>query len=67
MHLVVRYTPAAQLSFADFAVPSYQKLDPGNRWVRLAAIVPWDRLAMVLATSPHAPDVKAGGRPTLDL
>ena len=64
---MVRYTPAAQLSFPDFCVPSFQNLDPDNRWVRLAAIVPWDQLAIVLAVSPNAPNLRAGGRPTLDL
>ena len=64
---VLRYSPAAQLSFDNFDVPSLQKLDPANRWVVLAEIVPWDDLALVFAASPTAPKLNGPGRPTCDL
>jgi len=32
----------AQLSFADFYLPFSGKLNPGNRWVKLASFVPWE-------------------------
>ena len=64
---MLRYSPASQLAFADFDVPSLQKLDPANRWVRMAAIVPWDDLALVFAASPTAPKLNGPGRPTCDL
>lgn len=48
------------------AVGIRSKLDPDNRWIRLAAIVPWDQLALVLAASLTALDLRVGGRPTLD-
>jgi hypothetical protein len=36
-----RYT---QCEFVDFYLPFGGKLDPGNRWVKLAKLVPWDRV-----------------------
>ena len=64
---MLRYSPASQLTFADFDVPSLQKLDPRNRWVVLAEIMPWDQLALVFAASPTAPRLDGPGRPTHDL
>lgn len=64
---MIRFSSPSQLSLADFDLPSYQKLSPENRWVKLAAIVPWDRLAMAIALSPNAPKMHGAGRPTLDL
>ena len=37
-----------QLRFEDFVFP-YGKLDKGNEWVRLAAIIPWDRIEEMYA------------------
>lgn len=31
-----------QLSFEDFYLPFGGHLDPNNRWVRLAELIPWD-------------------------
>lgn len=64
---MLRYSPAAQLAFDNFDVPSLQKLDPANRWVVMADIVPWDDLALVFAASPTAPKLNGPGRPTCDL
>lgn len=64
---MIRFSSPSQLSFPDFDLPSYQKLSPENRWVKLAAIVPWDRLAMAIVLSPNAPKMHGAGRPTLDL
>lgn len=33
-----------QLIMAEFAMPFAGKLDPKNRWVRLASIMPWDKI-----------------------
>lgn len=33
-----------QLVIEDFTMPFGGKLDPKNRWVRLAAIMPWDKI-----------------------
>jgi hypothetical protein len=30
-----------QLTFVEFTMPFGGKLSPGNRWVRLASMVPW--------------------------
>jgi len=64
---VIRYSPASQLSFDNFSVPSLQKLNPKNRWVVMAELMPWDELAMVFVASPSAPTLNGQGRPTLDL
>lgn len=44
---MIRYTPSAQLTFEGFEHPFDQQLDPDNRWVVLAQLVPWDELARV--------------------
>ena len=35
------YKDTSQLRIEDFVSP-YGKLDPGNDWVKLAGLVPWD-------------------------
>jgi IS5 family transposase len=42
---MIQYTPQNQLSLELFKHPFEQALDKENRWVKLAAIVPWDALA----------------------
>jgi hypothetical protein len=37
-----RKPPAGQLSFKDFYLPFGGELDGGNRWVRLAELIPWE-------------------------
>lgn len=44
---MIRYTPQAQLTLEGFQTPFSQHLDPNNRWVKLAASIPWDKLANV--------------------
>ena len=43
----MRYTPTSQLSITGFETPFSQKLSAENRWVILARIIPWDKLASV--------------------
>jgi hypothetical protein len=42
---MINYTPRSQLSLELFKHPFHQSLDKENRWVKLAAIIPWDELA----------------------
>lgn len=44
---MIRYTPQAQLTLEGFQTPFFQHLDKDNRWVKLAACIPWDKLAGV--------------------
>ncbi len=44
---MINYTPQNQLSLEGFEHPFEEHLDPENRWVKLAALVPWDELAAV--------------------
>lgn len=47
--LMIRYAPASQLSLEEFKHPFDQELDPNNRWVILAGLIPWDDLANIYA------------------
>ena len=38
------FQSAVQLSIEEFYVPFGGKLDPGNRWVVLAGVIPWEPL-----------------------
>ena len=38
------FQSAGQLSIEEFYVPFGGKLDPGNRWVVLAGVIPWEPL-----------------------
>lgn len=44
------YTPQNQLSIFSFKTDFESKLDPNNRWVKLAKIIDWDSLVAVYAT-----------------
>lgn len=44
---MIKYTPASQRKLSLFTTPFDQKLDPENRWVRMADLVPWDNMAKV--------------------
>ena len=41
--------PVGQLAFADFALPFSGKLSAQNRWVKLAALIPWQDLEVEYA------------------
>ena len=58
-----RYTPAAERKLSLFKTPFEQQLSPDNRWVRMAALVPWDDLARIFARSMD----EQQGRPSVDL
>jgi transposase, IS5 family len=44
---MIRYTSQHQLKFAEFKTPFEQSLLPSNRWVVLAEVLPWDKMAAV--------------------
>jgi hypothetical protein len=44
---LIRYIPQAQLTLEGFQTPFSQQLDKNNRWVKLAAAIPFDKLANV--------------------
>lgn len=44
---MIKYTPSNQLTLSGFSHPFDQESSPGNRWVKLAEIIPWDALASV--------------------
>jgi hypothetical protein len=48
---MIKYTPSNQLSLDLFKHPFEQALDNENRWIQLAALVPWDSLANIYSKS----------------
>ncbi len=44
---MIKYTPQNQLSIELFQHPFERELDKENRWIKLAAVIPWDELATV--------------------
>lgn len=47
---MINYTSQNQLSLELFEHPFEEHLDPENRWVKMAEIIPWDDLAAVYAS-----------------
>jgi len=46
---MISYTPASQLTLTGFEHPLERALDPENRWVKMAKVIPWDELAAIYA------------------
>ena len=61
--VMIRYTPASERTLSLFRTPYEQSLDPDNRWVRMAAVVPWDDMAKVFFVHMSADH----GRASIDL
>lgn len=60
---MIVYTPAAQRQLSLFTTPFDNHLRSDNRWVRMEAVVPWDRMAKVFRSSMSSDQ----GRPSVDL
>ena len=60
---MIKYTPASQHSLCLFRTPFEQELNPDNRWVKMATLVPWDDMAKIFF-SRMSPDQ---GRGSIDL
>ena len=50
---MIRYTSENQLPLSGFETPFESTLDNNNRWVKLAALIPWDELATAYYSSFH--------------
>ncbi|MEM6845849.1 MAG: transposase [Bacteroidota bacterium] len=59
---MIRYTSQKQLSIEEFKTPFEAKLDPANRWVKLAQLMPWDELAHIYHATLNAKQ----GAPAVD-
>ena len=44
---MIKYPSANQVSIDDFLIPQGKQLNPENRWIKLAKIIPWDELSLV--------------------
>ena len=51
---MINYTPQNQLRLELFKHPFEQELDKENRWVKYAAVIPWDEIASVYASKLSA-------------
>jgi len=60
---MIRYTPSSELKLSLFKTPFQNELDPDNRWVRMADLVPWDDMAQVFMDQLN----DRYGRPSVDL
>lgn len=60
---MITYTPASERTLSFFRTPIDKQLDPRNRWVEMAQVVPWDQLATVFFSRMS----KDQGRASVDL
>ncbi len=60
---MIRYIPSSQLTILEFKTPFQTHLDSQNRWVKLAAALPWDSLAQIyhrrMSCEKGAPSIDA--------
>ena len=60
---MIKHSPSSQLSIEAFRTPFEVHLDKANRWVKLASIIPWDKLAGIyyqsMSTDKGAPSIDA--------
>ena len=60
---MIKYTPSNQLTLLGFSHPFDQELSAGNRWVKLAQLIPWDALAAVYSKQLS----RTSGRESIDV
>lgn len=60
---MIKYTPASERKLPLFSTPFEAGLDPANRWVKMAELVPWDEMAKVFYKSMSVDQ----GRGSIDL
>lgn len=60
---MIKYTPASERTLSLFRSPFEEELDPDNRWVKMAGVVPWDEMAKVFFSSMSTDQ----GRASIDL
>src|ERR1051325_2681400 len=56
-----KYVSPAQLSLDGFKTPFDQQLNPDNRWVKLAHLIPWDGIVSIY----NRQFVSSEGRPPI--
>ena len=56
-----RYVSPNQLELVGFESPFTKHLDPGNRWVKLAKQIPWDKIANIYQRQLNNSITGAGG------
>lgn len=56
---MINYSSQYQTQFQEFSNLCQLQLDPGNRWVQLGALLPWDRMVGIYQQK-FSPDMGAG-------
>lgn len=56
-----QYVSPTQLELSGFSTPFANSLDPSNRWVKMAHLIPWDSLVSI-----YNQKIKSGGRPGIN-
>jgi transposase, IS5 family len=60
---MITYTPSSKRTLSLFKTPFEQQLDPANRWVVMAEVIPWDEMSQVFFKHMS----KGHGRASIDL
>ncbi len=58
-------TNPIQAEFPDFYMPFGGKLDPNNRWLQLASIIPWEVVESCYQIGREPSRPERGGAPAL--
>jgi IS5 family transposase len=60
---MIRYTSQQQMAIEEFKTPFGANIDKGNRWIKLASILPWDAMASIyyraMSADMGAPSIDA--------
>ncbi|HLR76602.1 MAG TPA: IS5/IS1182 family transposase, partial [Balneolaceae bacterium] len=56
---MINYTSQYQTQFQEFSNLCQLDLDPGNRWIQLGALLPWDRMVGIYRKK-FSPNMGAG-------
>jgi len=62
---MIKYNSAKQVSIDEFLVPAGGRLNPGNRWIKLARLLPWDDLSAIYSKKMSAKMGRKGIQPRI--
>ena len=62
---MVYYIPKNQVKIEDFELPMPGRMNPDNRWVSYAKMIPWDELGEIYVSSMNQKKGRKGIHPRL--
>lgn len=62
---MVHYIPKQQVKIEEFALPMPGRMNPENRWVKYAELIPWDELIEVYVSGMNKKKGRKGIHPRL--